>query len=329
MTLPAQWSCRIISHPTHELTTARASAAGQDSHSDHTASHGWPLPAVLLTVGNEVLAALGFRIEPDGTLAITQPWFVNSMPTSTQSLMLEEMLKAVHAEACRLELRTIRAVLPAANDHDRSEWTWMNESLTRCGFLNPARIIQWKTSSSRLKSALSVVPGHSGESSPAYLHESAEVMSSDVEKYWPLCEIVREILADSEDLSRMPAASAQTMIKTWSDQNAGILLGHVDSAPAGLAVWTGEPGSGTDADRVIQIEYIGVRPELRQRGIASRLLVQVIDIEDQQRPTAGYCQSGELQITAFADQTNQPATLFYRHCGFREEAILALWCRNV
>jgi len=331
VTLPARWSCRIVTHPTHELSTAPASAAGQDSHSDHTASHCWPLPAVLLTVGDEVLAALGFRIEPDGTLAITQPTFVNCMPTSTQSLMLEEMLKAVHVEARRLHLRTIRSVLPAANDHGPSEWTWMNESLTRCGFLNPACIIQWKTSSSRLKSTCSVVPRLSGESSPAYQHESAEVISRGGEKYRFLGELVRAILAESEDLSRMPAASAQTMIKTWSDQKAAILVGHVDSAPAGLAVWTVESGSGADPNPVIQLQYIGVRPELRQRGLASRLLAQVIDIENQQRqrPTVGHCQSGELRITAFADQTNQPATLFYRHCGFREDAIFAVWCRNV
>ncbi len=304
----------------------------QDLPSPQAALQQSSFPGVLLSAGDEVMAALGFTAEPDGTLAISEPWFFGSSSLDAQSLMFEKMLQAVHGEAERLDLRMIRVALHSFPNDESTDATGNSQALKRCGFTDRARIVHWKAAAAQINAVCAGEPDSSDASSLQYHEVSLESRLKNVEESQSLSGLVQRILSETEDLPGMPAARAESMITTWNDQKARILIGQKPSAEAGipataagLVVWTMDTISGTAPVPGLQIQYIGVRPELRQRGIGLGLLAEALRT-DNQHQTVDQC---DLQVTAFADKNNQPASSFYRRCGFAEESRLVLWCRDI
>jgi len=327
VTLSATWSCRVIPSLTHELNQTQSPALQWDQAlpSPQVVLQQLTFPGVLLSAGVEVMAALGFTAEPDGTLAISEPWFFGSSSLDDQSLMFAKMLQAVHAEAERLDLRMIRMALHSLPNDESTDTTGKPQVLKRCGFTDRARIVHWKAAAAHINAACASESDSSDASSLHYHEVPLESRLKDVEESQSLSGLVQWILSETEDLPGMPAALAEPMITTWNDQKARILIGQTPSTAAGLIVWTVDTFSGAAPVPGLQIQYIGVRPELRQRGIGSRLLAEALRT-DNQHPAVNSC---DLQVTAFADQDNQPASSFYRRCGFAEESSMVLWCRDI
>lgn len=137
-----------------------------------------------------------------------------------------------------------------------------------------------------------------------------------------LAQAADAINASSEDLTGLPKPPGDELVRQWSDQSARIIQAECDAQVVGLLVATGCDTVSTRAGGVT-LEFLGVVPEWRRRGVASSLLKVLVEglgesLTDGALP---------VEICVFVDEANAPALSWYRHSGFRQQSLANLLTR--
>lgn len=243
---------------------------------------------------------------PDGTVALTLEDAVATPPS-----VLSIVLKTAQRVAQDCEARYLRFL------DTEGLSTNQQAAFKSAGFLNSAALdlLVWSEGSpvpdETTRRVCCFKPGRGTDKDRIPLvptgPDKVAVCSTQV------VELLREINAVTEDLSQLPRATADDLLSTWAllNLNVVLLIAMDEDCLNGLAVvsW-----SGSAAGSEMSLEFIGVRPTARRRGIAASLLRRILlDL-----------QPGTL--SAFVDAGNRPAQSFYRRHAFERRRGFSLWC---
>lgn len=301
------------------------------------------IPGILVRRGDRVLGVVGFGREPDGSVSATPPVLTPSAGWMDHQAIVTLLFQAVQNEARRLGAYGVHCLLPVSSDASPSQQLAPEQlpsdqatqpASGETGF-STAELMQ-KTG---LKSVASVVRlskdlrplMHQRKSSPSTLPEAAgegleagavaftaqtraatDPLSGELES------VLDEILRHSDDLPADIRPTGARLLKTWCGRGDLLVLVRDPSGVAGIAALSGLATSSA------VLEYIGVVPAYRRRGIGRRLL-RLVEQQIMSRP--GNEGDGPLVLTAYADAANEPAVSLYRAAGYsRTERYQLYYC---
>jgi GNAT superfamily N-acetyltransferase len=233
--------------------------------------------------------------------------------------MLFEVIHQAHRSRSVL-IRSLQRELPEPSP------AWILNALSDQGFSRQAQVVRWTKT---------VIPSH-GPTAPKNAQEGKR-KSSDLQ-FRRLTEadltsdrnqlksLLNNVFRQTEDLKSLPSPDADELLDDWHTNQGRVFVAEVQGASVAVCVCTPElDAESISGSRAFRIQYIGVRPDYRLKGIASGMLHHV----PEWLASSGEVASGHiLQLSAFADLSNQPASDLYRRCGFFLEAQMGLWCRH-
>lgn len=323
MTVSDKLRCRI----TEDLPGEMAARVGKTLQSGDASANGPTFSGVSLTLDGRLVAALGFGLEPGGTLAITAPVFVMPAATEILSTWFGRMLDKVSEAASQRRCRLIRCLRSVDLNEDRF---WMATVLKDREFSIRARIVHWVTAETCVRPAASSNPVVSSNTvgfpeAISYRQLSTAGLNQDAEEFRLLLELVESILTKTQDLRQFSDPVAEDLLADWSARNASVVIAEQDAAPIALSACVIEP-SGAFGKFDCRVQYIGVRPTSRRQGIASGMLTRLPSILNSPAWGDG---NARVQISAFADHLNEPAAALYRRTGFSENGSFDAWCKDL
>jgi len=152
-----------------------------------------------------------------------------------------------------------------------------------------------------------------------------------VADYQQLIKLVNACLRDSGDLTSLPTADPNCLVRTWQslDGTVDLLLAESGGQDVGIAVVSsGGPGETST------LEYLAIVPEHRRRGHAAQLLAQVCEHlsrsasvlpSDEQTGQAGRNPS----LVTYCDEQNHAAAALYQKNSFVCVQRATLWIRRI
>ncbi len=273
------------------------------------------------------VAAMGFAAESDRTLTITDPVFLQNVPTNVRQQWTLRLLKEVLQEAKKNGSRLIRCLQPVDADASVIE---MTQTLTESGFLQQARIVilEKSTSDDRLQEMFGAQTSEA-ETGSSFIVDllTATQWSGDADSEAVFKVVLRQVLADSMDLRRLPPPEVHELLEDWSRQQASMVLVRQGEQIIGLCASTmgSEQNSAGSASTTALIQYIGVVPGFRRTGIASNIIALLPKLLSSAHSPESQT---ILRLKVFCDAGNQPARMLYLRSGFEMTGELDVWCRG-
>ncbi len=335
MTAPEHVQCCIVNDVLQHLTTLGTVTPGPAPYRPD-AENKSNLSGLILRVADVTSAAIGFHPDPDSTqsLVLSEPVFVSDTATEVYAAWFRQMLSAVIDHAKQHGFSQIRFL----------EWEslldatpWIARELALAQFSAPASIVGWRTTAEQC--LLRAPPLATVRLSTADLHVSAGAPDNPAAKlspaapwstnaspaqqrYQEIAEALDHILQNTDDLTGLPGPHSNELLQKWGSQECTVLVAEDETRVVGLCAFAFKPPFAGDPAPSGQIEYLGVRKEMKRQGIASQMLAYLC---------RGVSRGSDetIQITAFADETNYPANSFYRQCGFEPLCRGKLWCRGI
>jgi ribosomal protein S18 acetylase RimI-like enzyme len=317
------WSCRMTNDLSDAFTEPVPGLPADNVHIPALSA----IPGIVLSAAGNPAAAIGFHQEPDRTLSLSSPVFLNAtLSDAVRAGMLGLMLKTANEKAAASQCTRIRYLQSTA---ETTHTPWVQPILQNAAFTLVARIVPW-TSTVRLSSA-SASSFHSRALETADNQRSldryevlhAQSLECATESFQILCCLLRSILSDSGDLAQMSPADAERLLKDWIAENTLVVLVHSGNVAVAICacVMQAEQVSANILD--VQIRYLGVHPKFRRLKIAARLLKQLPSILQ----ASGPLPREDARLTAFGDLANAAATGLYAGCGFVSGEAVAIWQR--
>jgi ribosomal protein S18 acetylase RimI-like enzyme len=124
--------------------------------------------------------------------------------------------------------------------------------------------------------------------------------------------MVNRISQDSNDLIRLPKPNGGELAESWRRKRSHTVIATADGQDAGVVAWstTGMPGVAE-----VTIEYLGIAPDCRRRGIARHLILHALShIQSMSRDQI-------LDVSVMIDNSNSAAVQLYHRCGFRRTPV--------
>ena len=298
--------CRI----TGDLAGKLAASAGTAPDVVPVCEDRPQLSGVILHCDGLPVAAMGFATESDRTLTITDPVFLQIVPTNVRQQWIHWLLKAVFQEAKKNGCRMIRCLQPINSE---ASVIGMTQALAVSGFLQQARIVILE----KCRSDVCVQEMFGAQTSVAVTGSSfvgdvltATQWSRDEDSKAVVKVVLQQVLADSMDLPRLPPPEVDDLLEDWRRQQAIIVLVRQGEKLIGLCVSTmsAERNPEGSASSTALIQYIGVVPGFRRTRIASNiiaLLPKLLSDADQPESQTMKVTFRAGEIT-FADFTNWP-----------------------
>ncbi len=319
-----RYHCRITS----DLAGKLAASAGTAPDVAPVGADRPQLSGVILHCDGLPVAAMGFATESDRTLTITDPVFLQIVPTNVSQQWIHWLLQAVFQEAKKNGCRMIRCLQPI--NHEASV-SGMTQTLAESGFLQQARIVILE----KCRSDVRVQEMFGAQTSVAVTGSSfvgdvltATQWSRDADSEAVVKVVLQQILADSMDLQRLPPPQVDDLLEDWRRQQAIIVLVRQGEQMIGLCASTmsAEQNPEGSASSTALIQYIGVVPGFRRTRIASNIIALLPKLlSDADQPESQTI----LRLKVFCDTENQPARMLYARCGFEMSGELDVWCRDV
>lgn len=257
-------------------------------------------PGVVVLRHNTVALAIGFSVDAGGHCTATLP--ICAQPRDEQNTALAVLgYSELAAFSAAQNHRSLRCLI----DMNCEQQT--RELLAACEWKLVATIVRWGRT----------IPVHAGSDvdasqsgSNSFFIRKINVHELDVDA------LLNETLLESDDLPPEMRPRPLELVQNWDALESGYQADGLfecsgTSELAGLIV-----SSAASEGQQINIEYLGVRPQFRRRGIA-RMLIQ-------------HCMTqraaGSL-MTAYADAANGAANKLYEGLGFRPDGrwMLFLW----
>ena len=277
----------------------------------------------------EILQA-ALRVFPDASLDLSELGFCKNLARNVAKPAAKLLFD--HAVGCAAQnhLRYVRFI-----DWDSVE-SDHKSSLKSAGFIAATQIQQWvcsvafrpPSSGSRL-SVRRLDLDNQLRDSVQLRPEQRSISRKD--RHATLVHLLERCFTDSEDLAGLPTPTANMLLATWDAlQDAVMLLvAHSGDEDVGIAVVSnGGLGSGCT------LEYLAVVPEQRRRGVATQLLIRIL--ESARCSSAGGSSgrneqeaSREVPLTAWCDGRNSAAVEFYRKNEFTCLREARLWIRRI
>ena len=321
MTVDEQWSCQV----TNDLSNAIMKPSERLHSNGENTRLSRDIPGILLSIAGTPAAAIGIQQEPDHTLSLSCPVFFDDQHSDVlHARLLELLLTTAETEAAAVKCTRIRYLESTTEAKHRP---WVQNILQSSGFSIVAQIAPWTftapLSSAAASSCLSITsePGGKEDLRDRYETFPAASIQSSTERFDVLCSLLRSILRDSDDLSQMPPAEAECLLKDWRAENALIVLVHRGQVAVSLCACVFQTESVIAETVDIQLRYLGVHPKFRRRKIASHLLNHLPSIlkASLALPTENF------RLTAFGDLSNEAATAMYAACGFARGELSVIW----
>lgn len=325
------WSC-VVNNVTHHLTTF-GRVTPEPSPFSLDAENKASLSGVIIRVSDVTSALIGFHQDPDSnqSLVLSEPIFVSDAGSEARAAWFQQMLSAVIDHANQRDFSQVR-FLDWESQCDAMPW--IAQELKIAGFSALASVVGWKTTAEEclLKTRffatvkLSTVDLNVSSGDPsAQISPVATWIpnaSPAQKRHREIAETLDQILLNTDDLLGLPAPNAMELLQKWSSQECTLLVAEDETGVVGLCVFAFKPPTAGDHVPSGQIEYLGVRKEMQRRGIATQMLVYLC-----RGVSKGI--SERIDITAFADETNLPANLFYKRFGFEPLCRGKFWYRGL
>ena len=263
---------------------------------------------------NPVIVALGYSVEPQQVLALTNPVIIGRQPPEDVADGIEKLLNLAIQIACRERCQWIRILLSDSVGEPESSSGALRKALSSNDFSCLAQIGEWHR-------AYSPEDRHVDFSLRS--RTACELLTVDQLRDSDLRSEVRRLLEDvlttSRDLPKLPQPSATEKLSQWLNEGSEILIWRTDSVAAGICVVA--ISSTKDAVLPVVIKYVGVAPQFRQQQIASRLIRWM---------AAHYLENvGSAGMTVTADQSNIAAVRLYESLGFQRQSSHDVWIRRI
>ena len=323
-----RFQCRITRDLAGELASSNGTAPDELTFATDRTRFG----GVILQSGGRGVAAMGFSHEPDRTLAITDPLFLQPTPTGIRQQWTGWLLRIVFQYAEKNGSRLLRSLQPVETATSES---WMTQTLASSGFTKRAGVAVLEKWTSAVPVPVTLDHQESaGGSARTGEPDPSTVMDVLAATQWPgnaategaLKAVLRAILTESMDLPHLPVPDVDEMLTGWRRQQAEIVLVRQHGKAVGVCVVSvdSEPIPAAQVSPAAIILYIGVIPEVRRTGIASHLVALLPGLlsgaqQPQSRAITG--------LKTYCDAGNQPARRLYARCGFNVSGELDVWCR--
>ncbi|MEY3175587.1 MAG: Acetyltransferase family [Planctomycetota bacterium] len=285
--------------------------------------HGHVIPdellngtALLAAFQNRSLTAMAGVVARDRKICITIP--DTSISSNQISRRIADdpwrlIIRAARDCAVRIGFQRLEVLVP---DEFAAGLDALCRSLQRSGLQCKARIAVWQKTSPASPTP-KPAPGYTIQSIPARsINRSAEDRRR--------CnELLTLILADSCDLANLPTPEPAALLNEW-DESDGVLIFESDPVGRRIAVCCciGGEDEGEHLPRSTEIRFLGVHPQLRRKGSASRLIAAAtLQANLNYRTTSP--QPGEL--TVCVDNDNTAAVQLYENAGFSRQRPFQLW----
>lgn len=259
------------------------------------------------------IVAIGFGIEPQHVLALTNPIVFGRLRPEDVTDGIAQLLDLATRVACRERCQWIRVLLSDSLSEHESSCDMLRKALLSKGFSCLAQISEWHRTYSREERLLDP---------DLQFSNSCELLTIDQLRDVDLrCEVTRlleDVLAVSSDLPNLPQPSASEKLSHWLGERSEILICRTDSVPAGICVV--EASSPKDGTLPVVIKYVGVAPSLRQQRIASRLIRWMVTHSLEDHRSVG------MMVTA--DQSNVAALRLYESLGFQRQSSHDVWMKR-
>jgi ribosomal protein S18 acetylase RimI-like enzyme len=277
-------------------------------------------PGIILLYEGRPCAAVGYHRESEGTVVISEPVVLMDAVDNVRHALCDRLLKQIKHRTAADGAQRLHFLQQKSSGDPKFE-----ELLKAQRFLHATDILQWE---------LSVAAGYQCSSQDRYEFQRCDVPVTDAVSAGELQSALGAILKCSEDLSSQPQPTASDLLTRWQHNSATVFLCRIESRIAcvislGSRTMTSAAiaADTLPADASFCIEYIGVLPEYRRRGIA-RLMIGQIPV------LTGLCGDGPtrrrsaetFKVTAYSDATNGPAISLYERAGFVRTARMQLWC---
>lgn len=325
MTDDSPYRCRIVDDLSRELMLY----SGRDVPEADGSEPSKSVAGVMMTMNECLMAIMGFGQENRGTLSIADPLFMTSHSESVRLAGLREMLNTVCLEAARLQCRLVRSVQPHVHE---GQPDWLAAGLRNESFLIQATVSEWMVRIRDRRSHDTLETAALKPDVPTSLPQmtcrrlSAKSLTTDHKLRFQVTDLIQTILQNSIDLPNLPAPHPDELLCEWVAEEAAIILSEQHGIMTGLCVYAEEQPENDTTAVSFRIQYIGVQPEFRSRGIAVRLMQSMSQhirqmTEDQP--------DQEVWLKAFADQQNKPAAALYQRCRFQSVGLFDIWCRSI
>lgn len=291
------------------------------------------LSGVIVRVAEITSAAIGIHPDKDSTrtLVLSEPVFIPEACPERRAHWFRQMLSGAISFAQQHDFSRIR-FLDWESQNDAMPW--ITRELERADFSASASVVGWQTTAEqclqRTCSAatvrLSTADLQSLSESPQTGGPSTISPASDAtrthQRLQDIVEALDQILKNTDDLTTIDAPNGNDLLQKWSTQECTLLVAEAETGVAGLCAFAFTPSRTGDLAATGQIEYLGVRKEMQRQGIATQMLAYLC---------RGVSRGSDLpvEITAFADETNFPASSFYLRSGFEPQCRGKLWYHEV
>lgn len=260
------------------------------------------------------LVAIGYGIEPQCVLALTNPVVFGRLLPEEVADGIEQLLNLATQIACREKCQWIRILLSASQGEPERFRCSVRKALSSSSFSCLAQIGEWHRIYSREECPLDSLR-------PAIAVRELLTVDQlcDVNLQSEVMRLLEDVLSTSSDLPKLPRPSASEKLAQWRSEGSQILLWRRDSHPVGICVIETSPSR--NAVLRIALKYVGVAPQFRQQRIASRLIESVAAHSLEGNRSVG--------ITVTADQSNLAAVRLYESLGFERQSEHEVWMKKI
>ncbi len=265
------------------------------------------------------LAALGYGLEAQSVLALTTPVTLGRISVDEAAAAFQELFRLATQIAERMGCQWLRCLVPCSETPQNEMIQALQSALSLFDFSCLADIGEWCCEYST----------EQGEESRLYVDRpdvAFETVSpaqlGKASFHDEINELLENILSASSDLPNLPRAVASDMISRWLNAGTEILLLRVRSMPAGICAFEKASEEGLiDPFLTVRLQYAGVVPEMRQRGLG-RCLIQAL---------VSNClkQHSRIVLVVTADRSNTAAVRLYESLRFQIQSIHGVWMKRI
>lgn len=261
-------------------------------------------PAAILERDSEPVAILRFFEDTGSTLALLDAQFVADVPRDHMMFCVRQLLYGTIRDARQRRCQRVRVLEPSsAAVYPGPLWSW---PLSDTGFSQCATVSKWKPVGSEvdLSKSLGDTAEHSHSGVECELHQLGNhAYESD-----RIRQLVGQISGDSNDLIRLPKPNPDELMRVWRQKKVNVFIARSGDQDVGIVAWSTVQSEGLAE---VSIDYLGVSPNGRRRGIARKLIFQALaQIESSNHGRI-------VDVSVMIDDKNSAAVKCYHRCGFR------------
>ncbi|MEZ6043530.1 MAG: GNAT family N-acetyltransferase [Planctomycetaceae bacterium] len=257
--------------------------------------------------------AVGYSFEPDNTLSLTLPIWLNNHAVSELKELIGECIRM----ASEAGLKGAHCLAPISE-------SFQIETLRLAGFRKAATVVSVARRPVGIQ--LNHLQNRGERETDSEIEWNAQPLSPKMfaQRSDDIVAALEEILSNSTDLLQIPRPSPDELEAVWGQKNGIVVTGCIGNHVCAIACVSlnndqsylrGESGGNTFPAPFACIEYIGVVPKYRRRRLGRRLL------EECDRVFGDWISENKFGLhvgstMAFVDSSNEPAMQFYARCGF-------------